>query len=514
MSESTFADVLKRRASKLHTCFEHMVERAEDDWVHLLKPDHGSHSGMIHLRNVQRCADKMIPAEKKEQFSDGEIFVLLASILLHDLGRIIPDRPRREIAVRWLDRAQPSGADDYQRARAALGNEGWLAPQLKDALVKLWGLGEFKDVGRELGRFDDTRPNPPSYRFVQDTGEYCPLKKGKKGKTCDDPRRCRQEQKTHACRTKHLVDLYWPHFGLPDEPVARLCGLVAFCHQLEQPPDEQDDMNCQVAKSYRDAFVDTSLEPYGRIRVPLLAAILRLADETEDSWTRAIRQHWYEQLLRIDSTDLYKAFRRGIADVQFYAEEHCIVMHMNLGLDSEVEDSKTLVDDLTDKVDTTRRALRVWGKLLEPAGVSYTHVFVQQDGMLSQDPRMPRRDAPSLADTLGKPVKRPKKDKPKEMEALQGELVSKATIRRYFDQLRYLVSGTWGYTTYRWSSVEGAIGEPLDAQKKWIIQRMGNVDKGLCVRPRDDKDEVEIRFESRRLENLSKKLMGQEENAS
>jgi HD superfamily phosphodiesterase len=101
MAEESFAGILRRKNPELHKCMEELRHRAEEEWLHLLKPDHGSHSGLIHLRNVERNTDKMVPAQMKEQFSDGEIFLLLASVLLHDIGRIIPDRPRREILVRW-----------------------------------------------------------------------------------------------------------------------------------------------------------------------------------------------------------------------------------------------------------------------------------------------------------------------------------------------------------------------------------------------------------------------------
>src|SRR3989304_1203390 len=203
MAEKSFDEFLKEGAPDLHKCLEDIRDRAQDDWVHLPKPDHGSHSGLIHPRNVERNADKMIPEDQKKQFSSGEIFLLLASVLLHDLGRIIPDQS-------ILDRG-------------------------------------FK--------------------------EPCPLYRDKDGThlPCTVAERCFGEQKTHACRTKFLIDEYWANFGLPDKQLATLCGVIAFCHQLDEPPRERDTGNpCFGIQWSSGRLADTSLEPYGRIRVKLL----------------------------------------------------------------------------------------------------------------------------------------------------------------------------------------------------------------------------------------------------
>lgn len=295
-----------------------MRGHAEDEWVHLLKPDHGSHSGLIHLRNVERDADKLIPLPLKECFSDGEIFVLLASVLLHDLGRILPDRER------------------------------------------------------------STDPNEP---------EFCLLAQSP-GTPCNDKRRNVKEQKTHACRSCYLIREQWPHFGLPDEQVAQLCAVVTFCHQLDGRPDPNSE--CYGQQACAHDFANTSLEPYGPIRVPLLAAVLRIADETEDSWTRAVRQHWYEHF-KSRPNEMYKAFRRDVADVEFRPDAECIVMHLHglrLGnMAPASDDSRTeLLKSLRDRVIATREALYGWRGYLDQAGIRYRHVFVQQENQLFLEP--------------------------------------------------------------------------------------------------------------------------------
>lgn len=239
-----------------------MRRRALEEWVHYLTPDQGSHSGYVHLCGVERNADKMIPDAAKEQFSDGEIFLLLASILLHDVGRILPDIVRRP----------PSECSE----------------QVKFPECKVWEKlvqGEVKPCPvAALCRAAGGRQDEPGRTPAPLAAVYCSVD-GRKDKP----------GKTHACRSMRLITDHWPLFGLPDSHIAEHCARIAFWHQMAAPPGSGLDP-CSSAVIYSDDFCDTSLEPYGHLRIPLLAAILRIADEAENSWTRALRQHWYNIL--------------------------------------------------------------------------------------------------------------------------------------------------------------------------------------------------------------------------
>jgi hypothetical protein len=49
-----FSDMLESRNAALFSRLEDIRRRAFDEWIHLVKPDQGSHSGYVHLRNVAR----------------------------------------------------------------------------------------------------------------------------------------------------------------------------------------------------------------------------------------------------------------------------------------------------------------------------------------------------------------------------------------------------------------------------------------------------------------------------
>jgi hypothetical protein len=487
MSETTFDGLLQVQSPALHGCLEEMRRRAQDDWVHLLKPDHGSHSGLIHLRNVERCANKIVPEKLKADFSAGEVFLLLASCLLHDLGRIIPDRPRREVILKWAGTKGPDfGEFSWQKQR--LKQETAVAESLSAALAAA--------AAPALKGGMPVWEGSTECRLVETSAEWCLLEPQARTE-CRVGNRSLGEQKTHACRTKYLVDNYWTRFGLPDEQLAALCGVVCFCHQLDRPPARARDGCVGLAQSAA-RFEDTSVDPYGRIRVPLLAAVLRLADETEDSWTRAIRQYWYEQFLRVGGTaDLYKAFRRGVADVEFVPEVGCIIMHVEPSGTGELD--KTLVERLEKKVHDTRVALSGWRQTLGRYGIRYNQVYVQQKRRLSLVPLDPESPPTPLADVLGLPVpdtRRASDSTPAESEPLQAPLIDHHKVSAYCDKIRRLVSGTFGYGIYRWSAIEAAIGERLDEKAKWVIERIGDAEAETGLRIHSDRKSGDVHIES------------------
>jgi hypothetical protein len=219
----------------------------------------------------------------------------------------------------------------------------------------------------------------------------------------------------------------------------------------------------------------------------MIAAILRIADETEDSWTRAIRQHWYEQFLRVGSPSdqLYKAFRRGVADVEFSPQAQCIVMHLHHLHEANPNHTK-LVEGMAKKVDDTRRALCSWSRFLAPAGVNYGHVFVQQEGKLSLAPLVPGQPGPSLREVFESKVQ------DQAGSTIQEPFLPPNKTAHYLASLMRLIRGTRDYRHFRWSAIEGAIGEPLTAKTKWVIEHIGKAHPSLTVVVHDERDEVEI----------------------
>ncbi len=69
-----------------------MEKTALDSWTNQLGETYGSYNGYPHQKNVENNLNNSVPDILKKQFSPTEIFLLLASVLLHDIGKIFPDK--------------------------------------------------------------------------------------------------------------------------------------------------------------------------------------------------------------------------------------------------------------------------------------------------------------------------------------------------------------------------------------------------------------------------------------
>lgn len=88
----TFRQMLKERESKGDTCLYSALEEIFQDglksWLSLLGEKDKSFLGIPHTQNVETHIDNAVPDSVKRGFSSTEIFVLLASVLLHDIGKL------------------------------------------------------------------------------------------------------------------------------------------------------------------------------------------------------------------------------------------------------------------------------------------------------------------------------------------------------------------------------------------------------------------------------------------
>lgn len=293
MAVLSFRDVPQRRSPALIDHLQRMESIANRVWIPHMRPDAGSHAGWSHLKNVERNAGKIVPDAEKQRLSDGEIFLLLAAVLLHEVGRV-----------------------------AAL---------------------------------DEERP--------------CPL---------ENAEQCyvyQNSHKLHPCWSYKLIKDYWYRFGLPDDHIAGYCALLALWHGMDQPPGEPSD--CKPRAKLSATFSVGSLDPYGILRLPLLAAILRVADETENNWTRAIDPIW----LRIQDAHpehLHKAFRRGIEDIEFCIPGRAIIYYVpELDIVSRGQHGEHASPGL---LSDTNKVLDAWGHLLADIGVEYGRAIISSRG--------------------------------------------------------------------------------------------------------------------------------------
>ncbi len=74
---------------KLHGEFEIIEGKAKDTWVSLMGHDKGSHSGSTHLKGTEDLISHVLEKMAYIELSSVESFVLLCSVLLHDIGKIV-----------------------------------------------------------------------------------------------------------------------------------------------------------------------------------------------------------------------------------------------------------------------------------------------------------------------------------------------------------------------------------------------------------------------------------------
>jgi hypothetical protein len=372
-------DILAGNDKNLASCFLAMQERALKDWIPLLKVYKGSHAGLVHLINVGRNVDKLIPKDRKEKLSDGEIFLLLAAVLFHDIGRIL---------------------------------DGVKVPSCKKR------------------------------------GACLVDKHGKDISPCIMPGGC------HYKKSEDIILQVGLEKGLPDALAVKYCALLAYCHGLSEPPHMQKDkytgVDCTLMEIGRSAFRNTSIEPYGSVRIPLLAALLRIADETENLWTRAIDIRWQNYLEKYKA-DLSKACRRRVEDVEFSHAGECIVMHLE---EQKMENGEK--QNFIEAALGIEKMLSGWSPELKPLGIDFKQVYFETGGKLWKF-----SDGQQIDQYMSQVLKDDAR-----------------TIQYLLKTLRSLSEITMGYEEFTWTAVEAELGRPLGDQDKWLIERMADWNPG------------------------------------
>ena len=401
-STLSFQQVLEEKDPSLALQLTRLKQRGFEDWMGLLHADKGSHASYPHLLNVERLADKIVPDPLKLQFTAGEIFVLLSAIFFHDIGKAI---------------SLP---------------------------------GETTPCHRRPGGKCDEAPNQavtiPDLEQAYDQDEHPP---------------CRRPGWGHHREGERIITEYGVALGLPDERIARYVGLITFCHCLDEPPDAEQprfgSRHFTCRECTRRSFRATSLAPYGLLRIPLIAAIVRIADETDNIWTRAVRDYWLRRLSEV-SADLGKAFRRHIEDIEFCHPGECLLVHV--GDHANIaEQGKPLPSEDVLSIQRARESIRQvitsrWGHLLEDRlRVVFGEVYIEHAGCLYTTIPADLRPLP-----LG--------------EVLQGR--AKRSLDELFKAATTLWLGCNGYTSFTWQTLEARIGKPLSDAERWLALRMGS----------------------------------------
>ncbi|MGA2876222.1 MAG: hypothetical protein ABSE82_11875 [Nitrososphaerales archaeon] len=356
------------------------------------------------------------------------------------------------------------------------------------------------------------------------------------------PKRCKKTHPpcmdwhwNHHVRSRFLIEKYGLAFGLPDDKIKKYCALLAYCHGLATPPYERqlafqvDNCKHNPKVPSTEVYGVTSVEPYGPLRIPLLAALLRIADEAENHWNRAYGERWFEEFrtqLREQEKDkkdpekaanqafdrtFFKAFRRNIEDVEFCHDGECITIHLETGANtgkgssgngaqSDEELSPKELKRFGDNAKKLQVTLDNWNKELKPLGHGFSRVYFKIGGKLQK------------IDGNGK-----KMDKPLEVlredTGLSGPLSdSEARISRMgelAEALATLSETTMGYPEFHWTALESKVGRKLTDHDSWLIERMAEWAPDTI---KFDSDSKVVSVKERNLQNLREKFIEQKIN--
>jgi hypothetical protein len=425
-----FYSILENLDKDLASHMHEIREKGLDTWVPLLIPDVGSHAGYPHLRNVERIANRIIPDELKSTFSASEIFLLLSAIFLHDIGKTIPDTAFEE------------------------------------------------------------------HKCSNDT-QYCEVRDSKLRLLCNKP------QCEHFKMSQRIINEQGIALGLPDEKIAKYCALLAFCHGLREPPTKSQPRyintknpaaTCIEMWPESGDFRTTSLMPYGVLRIPLLASILRIADETDNSWMRALNDYWFT-LHKTAHQDIGKSFRRCIEDIEFNHDGQCLILHvpeMQIPEDipSSPEDFENSINNVTHEISTT---LNNWKQELTKIGVCFDDVFVEHNNRLYKPFHLSANDIDDLTQVVGE--KRGK------------------TLKEILDAMIQLYRGSCGYPVFAWETLEAQVSRPLTKVDKWLASRIATAsDRHIMI---TEQNEIHFNFsaeENNELEKIKQLILTQGRN--
>jgi hypothetical protein len=309
-------------------------------------------------------------------------------------------------------------------------------------------------------------------------------KKDKCKENKDGQKKCQLPENNHHARSKEVILDRWAELGLPDRKMAEYCAMLAFCHNLNQPPTIDQKVikkgsNCVGVWEREKNYHSTSIMPYGKIRVPLLASILRIADETDDSWLRAFP----DSLLNLYKKDIGKSFRRYIEDVEFCHQGRCIILHIpsvkNPQEDPDYEKKENedqqlsqnnmeIVKRINDVRTSIESVLTKWGGDLAHIDIKFDDVLFESNNHLLNklNTLYENETYEPLINVIGEK----KKDR----------------LRKLFDALIELSFGTKGYETFTWDTIEAQVGQSLESVDKWLVEKIAD-NSNDCIVFNDEK---------------------------
>ena len=376
-----------------------------------------------------------------------------------------------------------------------LRNVERIANQIVPDLVKEnFGMGEIflllsaiflHDIGKTI----PARDNPDQWCDLYPVN--CPFADSDKKMPCS------KSQWNHFKVGEEMIRAQGMALGLPDERIAEYCGLLVFCHGLRLPPlaDQPaftgtNEIKCKKIWPVQGDYRTTSLAPYGILRIPLLASILRIADETDNSWTRALRNYWFK-LQDQNPANVGKAFRRCIEDIEFCHLGQCLILHIPEMDDEDNEPVLRLA--YIENINNVRReittVLENWGRELTKIDVRFNEVYIEYHNHLFKDfnPSPNSIDYPPLCNVL--------------------DAESKKSVEKMLEAMIELCLGSYGYSVFHWEMLEAQVGRPLTDVDNWLVGRIADASENRILMT--EQGELRLEFGREDVSKIKKLILSQ-----
>ena len=245
---NTLRTMLKESIPELHQALERSWQIALSEWLPAIPTSAGSHNAYPHLNSFETNLEMVVAAQEAHRtalaprrrlpplLTPVEVYVVLASILFHDYGKVRSD----------------------EKSQGAT----------------------------------------------------------------------KKHQESHAEKSARTIVERHYALGITSEPLANVIARVCRCH----------DYDASVAEKEIDKLTTTSIDPWGEIRVRSCAAILRLLDHLDLTYTRALPEY----VCPSRQIGPVGAFRRLVTDIDLDLEGQFVNVVLGAGFQGTSRDSFTL----------------------------------------------------------------------------------------------------------------------------------------------------------------------------
>lgn len=454
----TFKEILQKREiegkTKLYSAYEAVYEKAILSWQSTMGTDFkGSYTGIPHTYSVLRHIDNATTDEFKESLTSTEIFILLCSVLLHDIGKQ-DGKSKKPYKIQKWDNTKNNIM-------------GWknLNNDRKIEIAKIFYDPENKkdDYNKFINSIDkyENLDRSTKISFIKFIEKKVNLNK--------------IIRKYHNIYSSLKIQSEWYKLRIPTEDHANAIALISCSHVWDDPNNTNyDEGLCgdpERCKFYCKpnpfhGLSDIRIIDEETVHIEWIAALLRLGDEVDncklrDDAEKQDCQHWRD---KIDS-------------IVFDRDAHCIKLKTRNILisshgegDPRAEWTLETVGYLQSAMESINKILSNWKNPLEEMGLSYECALLEI-----------KEDHSALIGAGGLPIKKgedgKKIEKKNEIKCtIEPSLrfINFEKLRETMEDMNRSVIGPLDrkYTPFSWESLAAARGIEDISLLKMALKRM------------------------------------------